>query len=92
LPTRDDPRVVVRFARAEHELVQAAARDRGLSVAAFVREAAARAVSGPVLGSGSSAVSRVEVAVRAGGRPDAAAFQAMSARQALLRRGREKGS
>jgi hypothetical protein len=86
VPTKDDPRVVVRFARAEHDLVQAAAKDRGLSVAAFVREAAAMAVAGPAAPSRPSAVSRVEVAVRAGGRPDAAAFQAMSARQALLRR------
>jgi hypothetical protein len=55
LPTKDDPRVVVRFARAEHDLVQAAAKDRGLSVAAFVREAAAMAVGNASVTRGSSA-------------------------------------
>jgi hypothetical protein len=62
-------------------------------VASWVEEALEAALRGPVPAEpvirgagGPGVVRRVEVAVRAGGRPDAAAFQAMSARQALLRR------
>jgi hypothetical protein len=80
--------VVVRFSAEDHGRVSAAARKRGVSVAAFVRwasVAAVEVVEGPAVLEG-GVVRKLGAAVAASGRPDAAAFQAMSARQALLRR------
>jgi hypothetical protein len=73
--------------------VEAVGSGGGRSVSAWLEEAVEAALRGPVPAEpvirGSrdpGVVRRVEEAVRASGRPDAAAFQAMSARQALLRR------
>lgn len=81
----------VRIREEQHARMVEAAGSR--SVSAWLEEAVEAALSGPVPGEpvirgsrGPGVVRRVEEAVRASGRPDAAAFQAMSARQALLRR------